>query len=467
VKLLVIDDDRSVRQLLRTALVAAGYDVLTAADGEEGLALTRIARPALVLTDILMPRMDGFQYLNVIRSDRDFDALPVVFYTGNYLDQEDELLARRLGVSRFLIKPMSPAEIVAVIRDVLEHPAVSPQADPPVTLGDPDLQALYSESLVAKLKHKVVENEEARRTLEHIMEGIGDGIMVIDHEYTIIQTNSVMASMYGLDKSAVVGRKCYELARHQQAPCEDPSIICPHRAIFEHGAPSARAIHTYFNAAGDKHQIEIIATPLKDDTGLVFAIVETCREVVDVSREDELVKLVKQLSEAQAHLTLMATTDELTGLKNRRHIRERLAEEIQRSKRTGDHLGLIMLDIDHFKLINDSHGHLFGDVVLKVVASRIRTSLRMNDYVGRVGGEEFLVICLDSSLADALHVAEKIRRGICELPMGDGIREVMVAVSAGVTTIQDNDHDYVDAVRRADVALYRAKEAGRNRVVAA
>jgi diguanylate cyclase (GGDEF)-like protein/PAS domain S-box-containing protein len=467
VKLLVIDDDRSVRQLLRTALVAAGYDVLTAADGEEGLALTRIARPALVLTDILMPRMDGFQYLNVIRSDRDFDALPVVFYTGNYLDQEDELLARRLGVSRFLIKPMSPAEVVAVIRDVLEHPAASLPTDPPVTLRDPAMQALYSERLVSKLKHKIVENEEARRTLENIMEGLADGVMVIDHEYTIIQVNSVMAASLALEKSAVIGRKCYEVTHHQSEPCEDADILCPHRAIFGRDWPSVRTIHTHVNANGEEGQTEISATPLKDDAGRVIAIVQTCRDVVDKSREDELVKLVKQLSAAQAHLTLMATTDELTGLKNRRHIRERLAEEIQRSKRTGDHLGLIMLDIDHFKQINDSHGHLFGDVVLKVVASRIRTSLRMNDYVGRVGGEEFLIICLDSSLADALHVAEKIRRGICELPMGDGIKEVMVAVSAGVTTIQENDHDYVDAVRRADAALYRAKEAGRNRVVAA
>lgn len=87
------------------------------------------------------------------------------------------------------------------------------------------------------------------------------------------------------------------------------------------------------------------------------------------------------------------------------------------------------------------------------MAARIRSSLRKHDYVRIIGGEEFLVICRDSSLADALHVAEKIRRNICELPMGDGIKEVMVAVSAGVTTIQDNDHDYVDAIRRADAAL--------------
>jgi len=161
----------------------------------------------------------------------------------------------------------------------------------------------------------------------------------------------------------------------------------------------------------------------------------------------------------------MAITDDLTGLRNRRYIIERLEEEFQRSKRTGDYLSLIMLDIDHFKNINDAHGHLFGDVVLRVVASRIKSILRRHDIVGRVGGEEFLVICPESSLVDTVIVAERIRKIIHEELIGDGIKEVRVTLSAGVTETHENDASSEKFFSRADMALYKAKEEGRNRVV--
>jgi diguanylate cyclase (GGDEF)-like protein len=161
----------------------------------------------------------------------------------------------------------------------------------------------------------------------------------------------------------------------------------------------------------------------------------------------------------------MAITDDLTGLRNRRYIIERLEEEFQRAKRTGDRLSLIMLDIDHFKVINDTYGHLFGDVVLRVIAARIKLILRKHDIVGRVGGEEFLVICPESALADTVIVAERISKIINEEAIGDGVKEVMVSLSAGVTELQKNDMSSERLFSRSDMALYKAKEEGRNRVV--
>ncbi len=466
-KLLIIDDDQDTRRILQLILAAEGYEIVTAVDGFDGVARTRIDRPALVITDILMPRMDGFQYLSEIRKIAEFQDLPIVFYTGNYLDQEDELLARQLGVTRFLIKPLAPADIVSVVRELLgsRGTAATDAPSPAQTLEEPSLQKLYNQRLVTKLKHRVIENEDAKRSLESILEGLGDGIMVIDREHTILQANSALAASFGMEKASMIGRKCYEVSHKQQTPCEGSNIVCPHQMIFERGENLVKVLHSHEHAEGEEHQIEITATPLKDSKGRVFAIVETYRDIMDTCSDDELVKLVKRLNEAQTHLKHMSITDDLTGLRNRRYIIERLEEEFQRSKRSGNLLSLIMLDIDHFKQINDAHGHLFGDVVLRVVASRIKSSLRKHDIVGRVGGEEFLVICPDSSLEDTAVVAERIRQAICEQPIGDGIKEVMVALSSGVTAIQGHDHNSEKIFGRADAALYRAKEEGRNRVV--
>ena len=124
-----------------------------------------------------------------------------------------------------------------------------------------------------------------------------------------------------------------------------------------------------------------------------------------------------------------------------------------------------MLDIDHFKQVNDAHGHLFGDGVLRVIAARIKATLRKHDLVGRVGGEEFLIVCPDSSLDDTVVVAERIRNSVDKEEIGDGVNHVRVALSAGVTMSDAKDESSDKVFSRADTALYKAKEEGRNRVV--
>lgn len=167
-------------------------------------------------------------------------------------------------------------------------------------------------------------------------------------------------------------------------------------------------------------------------------------------------------------------TDPLTGVNNRRYVERRLLEEIGRSRRQGYALSCMYIDIDHFKRINDRIGHQAGDEVLRGVAGRIKAELRMSDALGRFGGEEFVVLLIDTEQADALHVAERIRLSIAEQPMAllNG-EKLDVTVSAGVATLAQSSHQETiettvqQFVARADQALYQAKESGRNRVVAA
>lgn len=175
-------------------------------------------------------------------------------------------------------------------------------------------------------------------------------------------------------------------------------------------------------------------------------------------------KLVSKLHKSRRQLKHISVTDELTGLRNRRYIMERLGQEFQRARREQKPLGLIMLDLDFFKHLNDTHGHRFGDIVLKEVASRIKSGIREYDLLGRIGGEEFLVVAPDSATEETVRIAERIRHLVKEEPIGDEGTVVNVTISAGVTMLSPGDPNIDVLFSRADNALYQAKEKGRDRV---
>ncbi len=177
-------------------------------------------------------------------------------------------------------------------------------------------------------------------------------------------------------------------------------------------------------------------------------------------------KLVGRLDEVQTRLRHIAITDELTGLRNRRYIIEQLDKEYQRSARTGSALSVIVIDIDHFKKVNDTYGHAFGDLVLKTVSSEMQASLRSYDLLGRIGGEEFIVASPGSTLDDAAGLAERIRGRIASSRIQNSGQTATVTVSAGVTSLSEQDGRADNLLARADEALYLAKQQGRDRVVA-
>jgi diguanylate cyclase (GGDEF)-like protein len=175
-------------------------------------------------------------------------------------------------------------------------------------------------------------------------------------------------------------------------------------------------------------------------------------------------RLAIDLEKAQSRLHTMALTDELTGLNNRRQVMARLEEEFQRAIRLGESICLISIDIDHFKNINDTYGHPFGDQVLKRVAENMLSSVRPYDIVGRIGGEEFLIVAPASPAHEAVTLAERIVLAIQQTTIEEGATQVNVTASAGVAVIRREDASIDELLRRADHALYQAKAKGRNRV---
>ncbi|HEY6000842.1 MAG TPA: GGDEF domain-containing protein [bacterium] len=174
----------------------------------------------------------------------------------------------------------------------------------------------------------------------------------------------------------------------------------------------------------------------------------------------------EELLAAKGEAELLAQTDSLTGVLNRRAVLEHAQGEFVRARRFGHAMSLLMIDADHFKRINDTHGHQAGDEALRSLTSIIRTNLRDVDMLGRIGGEEFVVVLVETSLNQAMDTAERIRRAIAsrDIPLRYG--GIHLTASLGVVSLADADRELKDLMSRADSALYLAKEGGRNRSVA-
>jgi diguanylate cyclase (GGDEF)-like protein len=176
---------------------------------------------------------------------------------------------------------------------------------------------------------------------------------------------------------------------------------------------------------------------------------------------------VSDLVRTAERFEVLATTDSLTGLHNRRHFDSAGAAELSRARRHNRALSVMMIDADHFKRVNDTHGHAVGDEVLRALAEAARSSVRKSDVVGRLGGEEFAIALPETDGTMALQIADKIRRRIGDTPTATSAGALRVTVSIGVATLDAGMGSFADLLKVADAALYAAKQAGRNRVVRA
>lgn len=173
---------------------------------------------------------------------------------------------------------------------------------------------------------------------------------------------------------------------------------------------------------------------------------------------------VQRVAEAEARLRELATTDAMSGLWNRRHFQALAEGELQRARRQGSALAVVLADIDHFKLVNDRYGHDAGDRVIRHVSQSMREQLRAGDLIGRWGGEEFILLLPGCDPAGAARLCERMRQHVAQSPCDVGGQHIPVTVSFGVIPLPA-DEPFEEAVRRADSALYRAKNAGRDQVV--
>ena len=306
--------------------------------------------------------------------------------------------------------------------------------------------------------------ELSEAALRDLVDRLDTGVFVLNRELEVLFWNNFMAANSGMPAIEIVGHRLTERfpelpERWLRKKVETVFVLRnrsftaweqrPYLLRFHHNRPVTGGVeHMYQNCT---------FSPCRNAEGEVETVVVTLQDVTDLAMAHRALELAKE------QLAQSSRLDGLTGLFNRGYWEHCLAGEFKRSLRSGAPLALIIFDLDHFKVINDTFGHLAGDEVLRGVGERLRAILRETDIAGRYGGEEFGVIATDCEVAGACALAERIRAGMEALSFAYEGQAIRVTVSLGISGNDPAVDDYQKLIARADEALYRSKREGRNR----
>jgi len=307
--------------------------------------------------------------------------------------------------------------------------------------------------------------------LDQIFDRIAHPTFVIDKDHRITHWNKALEVLSGLKSSDMVGshdqwRPFYGQPRPTLADLiveasDDDGVATYYRNKFRRNEllDGAYEAEDFFPECGDDGEwLHFTAASIRDENGNILGAIETLINITARKQaEQALIRREKKYRE-------LSITDNLTSLFNSRHFYERLEEEHARCDRHSHSMSLCILDIDDFKAINDEHGHLFGDKVLETVGHIIRREIRTQDTGYRYGGEEFTVLLPDTAVAGAIQVIERIRSTIEEMLLHHEHQPVQITISAGIAQWQAKSDSGVKMLKRADEALYRAKQNGKNRI---
>lgn len=415
-KILVVDDEPANLRLLTDLLVPEGYEVQPALSGRLALSLMGHLCPDLILLDIMMPGMDGFEVCAELKRRPESRHIPIIFISA-LNDSSNKVKAFDAGGADYITKPFQIGEILARIRTQLS---------------------------LLEANRALKEKEKFSRSL---LESIDDGILGLDREGKAIFVNPAAAEQLGYQEDELIGQAIHEKIHYAYTDGSSyPAEDCP----MYHSMHENRSVKVYDECLWHKN-------------GSSFAVVYSCHPVYQNEQVIGSVVAftdITELRQKEDRLRLLSVTDLLTGLFNRLQLDQVLATEVSRANRYDSVFSVILADIDNFKLVNDTHGHLVGDQVLKEVASTLQSRLRSTDTLGRWGGEEFMLICPETKLENAIQLAELLRVAI-EATEFEGVGKT--TISFGVSGFRKGDTGK-ELVARVDKALYRAKAAGKNRV---
>jgi len=451
-RVLLVDDSAGSIALLRAQLASEYMDVIVAHDGGEALAMVSQCHPDLVLVDVVMPGMDGFEVCRKIKRDPATTHLPVVMVTT--LDKaEDRMAALDAGADDFMTKPIHLPTLMARVRRLAQSKMVIDELrmrersgrdfglepNDHLTLLDVDVTA-GQVLLISDDRDRVreIRNAMAPTHQVHVDRDAEDALLVVRRaELDLIVIDLTAEDTDGL-------RVCARL-RSMDATRETPIL-----AILDERQIAARVRALEIGVDGT------IAVPVHP--GALLACVASRLRRKRYS--DHLRQNLRRSLER-------AVKDPLTSMHNRRYLERHLGPLVAQNVERGRPVSLLILDVDHFKVVNDTWGHDVGDRVLREVASRITSSLRGIDLSCRFGGEEFVAAFSGVDAERALLIAERLRRKIADepFPVQTERGPLSVTVSVGAATAHGGD-TAESLLKRADQALYRAKKDGRNRVVA-
>ncbi len=451
-RVLVVDDLVVNVKLLETKLSMEYFDVLTASNGFDALAICSQGLCDIVLLDVMMPGMDGFEVCRRLKTDPATAHLPVIIITA--LDEPaDRLRGLEAGADDFLTKPINDTALFTRVRSLLRLKSVTDElrnralASRSLGIGDPLALAAAETGRNAE----ILLVEDRAGAADRIATALGQHHRVTvepdPHHALLLATGGRFdVALVSIDLSGFDGlRLCSQLRSLDRT--RDMAIV-----MIGEGHDMGRltrgldfGVHDYLLRPVDRN--ELIARVRTQVKRCRFSA--TLRDAVQASME-------------------LAVMDELTGLHNRRYLDRQLGPIFGEASANARGLACLILDIDRFKAINDTYGHEAGDEVLKAFGERVRQHTRGIDIVARFGGEEVVIVMPGVDLADAQAAGERIRERVeaSPFPVQRGTRLITVTVSVGVAFRHEGDASASEMLKRADDALYRAKAQGRNRVVA-
>ncbi len=451
-RVLVVDDILPNVKLLEARLNSEYYDVLIATSGQEALEKAENESPDIILLDIMMPGMDGFEVCRRIKDNPKTTHIPVVMVTA-LTENEDRVRGLEAGADDFLSKPINDIALMARVRSLVRLK---------ITVDEWRIREKTANQLG-------VANDDVSPMKERVEHA--KVLVIEDQDFEIEKYKSVLNADHDEIYAVMSGSEALKKIKEQifdlivvsiNLQDEDGLRLCSHLRSNE----NTRA--TPIIMVGGDEDIQRIAR------GLEMGVNDYIMRPVD--RNEFLARVRTQIRRKRFQDRLranyenslsMAVTDPLTGMYNRRYMETHLKKLLERQEANKKPLGILLLDIDHFKAVNDTHGHNIGDEVLKEFSRRIAESLRSFDLVARHGGEEFVVILPDVTEEKAHYIAERLRRSIADDAIDCNLKSgpLKITTSVGGIIVRNGGHDVKTVLDRADKCLYNAKETGRNRTI--
>lgn len=448
-RVLVVDDILPNVKLLEAKLSSEYYDVLTATSGEEALRKIEQDNPDLILLDVMMPGMDGFEICRRIKANPALAHIPVVMVTA-LTDAVDKVRGLEAGADDFLSKPVNDLALMARVSSLVRLK---------MTVDEWRAREITASQL------GIIENNKS------VMDEPVDHANVLVVEDQNFEADKIAETLHR-DHDNVIpvdsGMKAMEYASQHDFDLlivslnlkkENGLRLCSHLRSNE----KTRAVPILMTAT--EEDMEQIARGLEIGAhDYIIRPIDRNELLARTRTQVRRKRFQNRLRDSYENSLEMAVRDGGTGLFNRRYLEVHLQKKLQDNRETGKNLCILILDIDHFKSVNDTHGHVVGDEVLRVFATRLLDNLRGFDLVARLGGEEFVAILPDISPERAMFIAERLRRSIADEPVRCNIKDKIlnVTTSIGGAIIEAGDYSVQQAIDRADKALYEAKHGGRN-----
>jgi two-component system cell cycle response regulator len=448
-RILVVDDIEANVRLLEAKLTAEYYDVSAAYDGPTALAMAGEVNPDIILLDVMMPGMDGFEVCRRLKNDPITRHMPVVMLTA--LDgRSDRVEGLRAGADEFLTKPIDDVMLLSRVRSLTRLKSVIDELRQREASGRRMGVIAGAAERMGGTGGRIVVLDDNERAAGRIARELTE-----DHR-PIVETDpekALLAARGPVDLMIVnTASKTFDGLRFAaQLRSDEATRHVPVLAIVD---PDDR---TRMVKALELGVNDLLARPIDPEE-----LAARVRTQIKRKRYTEFLRSNLDLS------LEMAVTDQLTGLHNRRFMAGQLDPLVERANRGGEPVAALMIDIDHFKSINDNYGHDTGDQVLREFALRIASNVRAVDLACRYGGEEFVVVMPETSMEAAHQVAERIRSHISSNPFRVNKGKVLldVTISIGVAATIGTSDTPGALLKRADKGVYEAKAGGRNMVVA-